>query len=341
MKIVTRRQEVLEVLDRCRRAGVALFAPNGELPAEIEGICIGAQQIADELGLDDVPVAIGMTGNYADNPQFRKMSTTCRIAPDVSSLQGGDVREGCEIWLRHLACYEDLPGRWPAVRILPFIDHGWAVGEPNDLAILMDHAVLDRMAIVMFDASKLTFDENIARTREYVGRFGGRVVVEAACDQIYEQKEIEELGLTRADQLSRPDRVEHFVRETRVDLIVPNLGTEHRLVARGPSALRYERELARAIRDRVGAINALHGSSSLGGQVGTTAADGIIKVNFYTAMAVGAGNAIYRHLRANEDLLLERKNLWLNSATWFHDIRRRHVAEVCGTMLRTLGYQKL
>jgi len=341
MRIITDRAETLEVLDRCRQAGVALFAPNGELPAEVEGVCMGAQRMADEYGLSDVPVSLGMTGTYPDNPQFRKMSTTCRIAPDGSALEGGDVREGCEIWLRHLACYEDLPDRWPAVRILPFIDHGMAAGEPNDLAILEDESVIDRMAIIMFDVSKLELEENVARTRAYVERFGQRVVVEAACDRIYEGKEIVVLGLTRQDQLSKPDLVERYVCQTGVDLIVPNLGTEHRLVASGSSGRRYERELARAIRDRVGVISALHGSSSLGGQVGTTAADGIIKVNFYTAMAVGAGIRIYEHMTANESRLVQDKNLWLASATWFHDVRRRHVADVCYDMLVTLGYERL
>lgn len=341
MRIVTCRSDVLAALNRCRSLGVALFAPNGELPAEIEGLCMGAQSFADRHELTDVPIAVGMTGNYPDNPQFRKMSTSCRVAPDASALEGGDVREGCEIWLRHLSCYENLQDLWPSVRLLPFIDHGMASGDYHDRAILDDDSVVDRMAIIMYDASKLEWDQNIALTAEYVRRFGSRVVIEAACDRIYEPREIEELGLTRQDQLSSPERVEQYVRRTNVDLIVPNLGTEHRFVARGPSALKYERELARAIRDRVGAISALHGSSSLGGQVGTTAADGIIKVNFYTAMAVGAGNKIYEYLRGNEERLVAQKSLWMNSATWFHDIRRRHVSEICMQMLTTLGYDRL
>jgi len=341
MEIIAHRRETLAVLDRCRHAGVALFAPNGELPAEIEGICMGAQRFADRHGLKDVPVVVGMTGNYADNPQFRKMSPDCRIAPDASRLDGGDVREGCEIWLRHLACYEDLPGRWPSVRILPSIDHGWARGEPNDLAILDDASVVDRMAIIMFDASKLDFDQNLALTCDYVDRFGQRVVVEAACDRIYERAQIDAMGLTREDQLSKPEQVERFVSQSGVDLIVPNLGTEHRLVAGGSAPRTYERELARSIRDRVGQISVLHGSSCLGGQVGTTAADGIAKVNFYTAMAVGAGLKIYEHLTANAERLVKDRNLWMASATWFHDVRRRHVADVCDEMLTTLGYERL
>lgn len=340
MKLIADRSETLAALARCRKAGVALFAPNGEQAAEIEGLLIGAQAFAEAHGIADMPIAIGMTSMYADNPQFRKISLGCRIADDVSSLAGGSVREGCEIWLRQLACYEDLLETCPAVRVMPFIDHGW-VPDADDLALLHDPSVVDRMAIIMYDASKYDFDENIAKVREYVKEFGSQVVVEGASDKIYDPKDIMRLKLSREDQLSKPDKVVEFVEKTGVDLIVPNLGTEHRSVGVGTAERKYERELAQAIRDRVGAIMSLHGSSCLGGKVGTTAADGIVKVNFYTAMAVGAGNKIAALLRKHADIVEKDKNLWINSETYFHDVRRRHVAEVCQEMLTTLGYAKL
>jgi fructose-bisphosphate aldolase class II len=340
MKLVTGRTETLALLDRCRRAGAALFAPNGELPAEIEGLCLGAQAFADAHQVDEIPIAIGMTGMYADNPQFRKMSTDCRIAEDVTGLSGGDVRQGCEIWLRHLACYEDLDGTFPAVRVLPFIDHGW-VPDPDDRAMLHDPGVVDRIALIMYDASKYDHEQNVAEVRAYVEQFGDRVVIEGAADKIYDPKDIARLKLSREDQLSRPDSVADYVERTSVDLVVPNLGTEHRSVGVGSAQRRYERELAVAIRDRVGPIMSLHGSSCLGGDVGTTAADGIVKVNFYTAMAVGAGNRIAGLVREHADLIERDRNLWINSASWFHDVRRRHVAAVCEEMLATLGYDRL
>ncbi|HPZ98949.1 MAG TPA: class II fructose-bisphosphate aldolase, partial [Phycisphaerae bacterium] len=210
MKIITQRRETLAVLDRFRRAGAALFAPNGELPAELEGICMGAQAFADRHGLTEIPVAIGMTGIYADNPQFRKLSFDCRIAEDVSSITGGNVRQGCEIWLRMLGCYENLGDAFPAVRVLPFIDHGWVPDAEED-AMLCDPSVVDRMAIIMYDASKFDHEENIARVAKYVEKFGDRVVVEAAADKIYDPKDIARLKLSREDQLSRPDFVEQFV----------------------------------------------------------------------------------------------------------------------------------
>jgi len=340
MKIVTDRKQTLAVLDRFRGVEAALFAPNGELPAEIEGICMGAQAFADRHGLEEIPVAIGMTGIYADNPQFRKLSFDCRIAEDVSGLTGGDVRQGCEIWLRHLACYQELGETFPAVRVLPFIDHGW-VPDPQEDALLRDAGVVERMAVIMYDASKYEHDDNITRVADYVEEFGDRVVIEAAADKIYDPKDIARLRLSREDQLSKPQFVEDFVRKTGVDLVVPNLGTEHRSVGVGTAERKYERELARAIRDRVGAVLSLHGSSCLGGKVGTTAADGIVKVNFYTAMAVGAGNKIARLLREHARIVEQDQNLWINSASWFHDVRRRHVAETCEQMFDTLGYARL
>jgi len=340
MRLVTDRSETLAILDRCRKAEVALFAPNGEQPAEIEGLLIGAQAFADTHGVAELPIAIGMTSMYADNPQFRKISLGCRIAEDVSGLTGGNAREGCEIWLRLLGVYQDLVDACPAVRVMPFIDHGW-VPDGDDLALLHDPSVVDRMAMIMYDASKYDYEDNIHRVREYVMKFGRQVVIEGASDKIYDPKDIMRLKLSREEQLSKPDKVAEFVEKTGVDLVVPNLGTEHRSVGVGTAERRYERELAQAIRDRVGAIMSLHGSSCLGGKVGTTPADGIVKVNFYTAMAVGAGNKLAGLLRKHADVVEKDKNLWINSESYFHDIRRRHVADVCREMLATLGYAKL
>jgi fructose-bisphosphate aldolase class II len=340
MKLVTSRKDVLEIFTRCRAAGVAVFSPNGELPAEIEGLLLGGQTFAEQHGIAELPIAVGMTGIYPDNPQFRKISTGCVTRTDLSGFEGGDVREGCELWLRTLAVYEDLPGRFPNVRLLPFIDHGWATDE-TDAAMLHDESVVQRMAIIMHDASKLDYEDNIRMTAEYVQKYGDRVVIEGASDKIYDPADIARLKLSHGDQLSKPEDVEKFVRETGVDLVVPNLGTEHRSVGAGRAERRYERELAQAIRDQVGSIMALHGTSCLEGKVGDTANDGICKVNFYTAMAVGAGQKIYGLLKQYEKEVVAGNNLWLNSESFGHDVRRRHVAEVCFDMLKALGYARL
>ena len=86
---------------------------------------------------------------------------------------------------------------------------------------------------------------------------------------------------------------------------------------------------------------ALHGSSSLGGRIKTAANDGIVKVNFYTAMAVGAGQKIYKLSQELESEVVANNNLWVNSESFSHDVRRRHVAQVCYEMLETLNYASL
>lgn len=301
---------------------------------------MGGQRFAKDHDIDALPIAIGMTGIYADNPQFRKISTDCLTYPNLNGFKGGNVRQGCEIWLRLLQVYEDLEGAFPNVRVLPFIDHGWSV-DPQDQAMLMDDSVVNRMAIIMYDASVLPYDQNIEATARYVDKFADRVVIEAAADKIYDPKDILRLKLTREDQLSRPEDVVRFVERTKVDLIVPNLGTEHRSVGAGASDRRYERSLAQAIREALGPIMSLHGSSCLGGKVGDTPADGIVKVNFYTAMAVGAGQHIYRTLQQLDCEVTQANNLWANSESFSHDLRRRYVADVTYGMLDTLGYRKL
>ena len=58
-------------------------------------------------------------------------------------------------------------------------------------------------------------------------------------------------------------------------------------------------------------------------------------------MAVGAGQKLYRILREREADVIDGNNLWINSESFGHDVRRRHVADVCGGMLEALGYARL
>ena len=92
MEIICDRSETLAVLQRCRERRIALFAPNGELPAEIEGLCMGAQRFADEHGIAELPVAIGMTGVYHDNPDITPIeqlrAEACMTVPEGTKTRG-------------------------------------------------------------------------------------------------------------------------------------------------------------------------------------------------------------------------------------------------------------
>jgi fructose-bisphosphate aldolase class II len=125
---------------------------------------------------------------------------------------------------------------------------------------------------IMFDASALPLSKNIVATRDFVDRHGRTIIIEGACDQIGHSEE----------PVTDPGTVEKYWRESGVDLVVANLGTEHRA---GASALSYGGELARAMAARVGARLVLHGTSSVKPEcLRGLAADGICKANIWTAL---------------------------------------------------------
>ncbi len=82
--------------------------------------------------------------------------------------------------------------------------------------------------------------------------------------------------------ITSPHQAEKYFSETGVDIIVPNLGTEHRS---STSTLKYEGNLAREISNRIGPYLCLHGASSLAEeQISHFYEDGICKVNIWTIL---------------------------------------------------------
>jgi fructose-bisphosphate aldolase class II len=185
----------------------------------------------------------------------------------------------------------------------------------------------------MFDASVYDFEENVRRTAAYVKEAQSRVVVEACPDKIYERDEMRKKQLRESDLLSRPDMVERFVRETGIDLIVPNLGTEHRSASTEP--LEYRRELAQEIARRVGPMQALHGTSSLGGRLGAVGPDGICKINYYTAMARASTHAVREAWAATP--VGGALPIALACGSFLHRTRRESIAANVGALLTSLA----
>jgi fructose-bisphosphate aldolase class II len=129
---------------------------------------------------------------------------------------------------------------------------------------------------VMFDASALPFEENMAETRRYVEQHRDEIVIEGACDIIAHS------GESGATPCTAPDDAERYFRATGVDWIVANLGTEHRA---GIAKLQYRDDVAREISRRIGPRLSLHGVSSVDpDRLDRLFEDGIGKVNFWTAL---------------------------------------------------------
>jgi fructose/tagatose bisphosphate aldolase len=282
MRLITERAEVLRRLRRAGHEQIPLLCPNAETPEEMEGILLGAERHAARLRGRRVVVGLGITATYPGHPQLLGLAQT--TAADLT-----EVRRTVRRWLHWLHGYVERLAGCAQVEVIPFLDHGWAAHDV-DVRLMSERWFQDSFGIVMFDASSLEWAENIRRTRAYVKAVRGRVVVEGCADAISSWSARGVRARVSGADWSDPAQVERYVRATGVDLIVPNLGTEHRMTSGAPVV--YRRELAREIARRLGPMQSLHGTSSLGGRLGTVGGDGICKVNLYTALARDATSAL-------------------------------------------------
>ncbi len=122
-------------------------------------------------------------------------------------------------------------------------------------------------------------------------QYGDIILVEGACDEIAEATQ------PVSNDLTTPDMAEKFHRETGVDIIVVNLGAEHRTTA---ATLQYHSELAREITKRIGPRLCMHGTSSIPKQqIAHLFDDGIRKANIWTALERDSSPALFQEMLEN------------------------------------------
>lgn len=284
MAVITNPTAVREMYAEFAERGISVPCFCAENQRTIEAILKGVALVSREVGAEDLPIFIAFTASYAHRPQAMNWSTL------------KDPVLGALLCLNSVNLLAGPDGPFRRLRVLTLLDHG----QPDsDTILLSEH--LDKFSCVMFDASAFPFDENIRRTAEFVERSRDQVTVEGAVDEIVSA------GGIPQDSLCTVERAQRFVRETGVDLIVPNVGTEHRSTA---EKARYHGDLAREISGAVGRILALHGTSSLGTRdIERLKDDGIIKVNIWTRLERIGGQAVARNVLRNLGSILEEREL--------------------------------
>jgi fructose/tagatose bisphosphate aldolase len=259
MPLVLARPEVLAVYAEAaarRRVHPLLSTEN---LTTTEAILAGAKEYGERIGEPDLAITVGITHRYPERPQSSAYSHT------------GDPVLGMRLFHADLRTLMAPDSPFARLRVLVHLDHGQYEA---------DRDVLDSptgvFSSVMFDASALPFEENIAATRHYVEQHRHEMVIEGACDTIAH------FGEAGSTPCSAPDDAERYFRATGVDWVVANLGTEHRA---GVAKLRYRDDVAREISSRIGPRLSLHGVSSVDpDRLGRLFDDGIGKVNFWTAL---------------------------------------------------------
>ncbi|MFV0126402.1 class II fructose-bisphosphate aldolase [Streptomyces sp. HMX112] len=199
------------------------------------------------------------------------------------------------------------------------------------VAVHLDHAEstdLVREAVelgftsVMFDASKLPYDKNVAATRkitDYCHR--ANVWVEAELGEVGGKDGAHAPGV-RTD----PDEAVAFVTETAVDALAVAVGSSHAMLTRD-AVLDFD--LIARLRAAVSVPLVLHGSSGVGdADLAKAMAAGMTKVNVSTHLNKTFTQTVRERLNAHPDTADPRKYLGLARAA---------VAEEVARLLRVLA----
>jgi fructose-bisphosphate aldolase, class II len=168
---------------------------------------------------------------------------------------------------------------------------------------LVDEAVELGFTSVMFDASRLPYEANVAATAELVARCHARAVwVEAELGEVGGKDGPHEPG-TRTD----PEEAANFVAATRVDALAVAVGSSHAMRTQD-ATLDFER--IRRLRGRVAVPLVLHGSSGVPDADLTRAvAAGITKVNIATRLNSVFTAAVRSSLEADPSVVDTRRYL--------------------------------
>ena len=288
MPLTFGRERVLEVYAQAAARGWVLPAFNSENLTTTEAILAAAKAHADRMGCRNLPVIVGITNTYWHRRQT------------VNYTHTRDWRVGLRLFLADLKVLTETGSPYAGLNVLVHLDH---IQWDSDAELLGWD--LRQFSSIMYDASTLPMEENIRHTRQFVDLWASHLVVEGASD------EIQEAGETAGGKVTEPSLAERYRRETGVDLLVANLGTEHRA---GAATSQYRGDVAQEISRRVGPCLCLHGASSVPAQqVGRLFADGVRRVNLWTALERDSSPALLEEMARHAAKIAgpQRTRQWL------------------------------
>ena len=163
MALVTDYNAVKDIYSEAAELGVALPIFCAEDRQTLEAILAAALKMAEEIGVDDLPITPAWTSRYPARSQMRLL-TAC-----------GNPVIGTQMMFSDLELFASENSPYRKLRIMPHLDHAfpWLDGD-----ILENFA--NQFASVMCDASEKPFKENIKMTARYMEKVKGKVVVEGA-----------------------------------------------------------------------------------------------------------------------------------------------------------------
>jgi len=169
--------------------------------------------------------------------------------------------------------------------------------------------------MVIIDAAKLSFEENIKVTKECVqyahsvtAKTGRDILVEAELGYIGSGSDIKDTIPEGAGVLTKVEDAKKFVEETGIDLFAPSVGSIHGLIKSGKPHINAE--LVKQIKDATGVPLVLHGGSGLRDEDFINAiASGISIVHINSELRLANRDAIKESIDAHPDEITPAKIL--------------------------------
>ncbi len=274
MSLILDRSHVLEVYVEAHERKRVIPSFNAENLTTIEAILEAVYKHGQRIGINNLPIIIGITNSYASRPQSVFYTNTKKW----------DI--GLMLFLKNLEVLTSQDSPYRNIRVMIHLDH---IQWDWDRQLL--NWDMGQFSSIMYDASTLPLEKNIVSTAEFVELHKKQILIEGACD------EIEKVSDNGNGHLTTPDQAEKYFNETGIDIMVANLGTEHRASA---STLQYEGQLARAISQRIGPRLCLHGASSIAEeQIAHFFEDGICKVNIWTILERDSTPVLFQKMVEN------------------------------------------
>ena len=183
---------------------------------------------------------------------------------------------------------------------------------------------------VMIDASKLPYEENVAKVKKVV-EFSHTcgATVEAELGKLVGQED--DVIVTEAESAyTNPDDAVRYVEETEIDSLAVAIGTAHGLY-KGRPKLDFDR--LQKIREIVSIPLVLHGASDVPDELVEKAISlGICKVNVATDLKIPFSNAVKEYFKENPTANDPRKYMTPGKEAMKEVVR--HKIEVCGSANR-------
>ena len=173
------------------------------------------------------------------------------------------------------------------------------------IALNLDHCLNFNSAVralqngfssIMFDGSKLAYEENVRQTQEIVKMCHAvDVSVEAELGQVGGAEGGGLVGSANAQYFTDPLMAVDFVKQTNVDALAVAIGNAHGFY-QGDPQLDFAR--LQTINEKIARPLVLHGGSGISAKDFKKAiALGIAKINFFTGMASAAMSATNKYLQ--------------------------------------------